>query len=327
MIRQQYDDDIDDIKTPDHIAKVWSTVEERYAVFLKRLLKSVPSGTVGVPVPGHTVKTKPVSGRDPTRLVTDFEKTIARFEKSAPSYREFFERESFEEFHFSPPSFKRDLGRKCPIIRHTLNSKSKELVDWHRRFNITDAKTLLDMFNNVLGFANEFMDNTDPDDFSRADSLEEIDFETIEDDEECRIDGVVGMGIKSDVLHHLDPALFPARDRRSLLGFYLLSDCDSFQLKSRSSEFVMYDPERKSAKGASYASHNFWYSYALFTLYSLRLFRLLKRDLQPLGVGLDDGLRFVYTASFLRQVTDLEQAKIDTFLGRDVIGDYESDTD
>ena len=58
------------------------------------------------------------------------------------------------------------------------------------------------------------------------------------------------MGIKSAVLYHLDPGYFPARDSRSLLGFYLLSGCSFFDLPSKSSEFVMYDPERQLKMGA-----------------------------------------------------------------------------
>jgi hypothetical protein len=325
MILQQFDDDIGIIKTPAHIAKAWAAIEAGYTQYLDRLLKPVDLGLEDLGQLGRVVRATSASKRDPARLLAAFQKAIERYEKNASSYRDFFDAETFEEFQFSKGSFKPELGRKCPIMRHTLNSKSRELLKWRQDYNMTPSTELLDVFANVLTFAREFIDETDAAKFAGVDKLAQIDFDTIEDDEECRINGVIGMGIKSDVLHHLDPALFPARDRRSLLGFYLLSDCSHFGLPSQSSEFIMYDPERTFKNGSIYASHSFWYPYALFTLYSLRLYRLLKRDLEPLGVALDDQFRFVYTASFLKQIGALEQEKIQSFLARDVIGEYEDD--
>jgi hypothetical protein len=325
MILQQFDDDIAIITTSAHIAKVWDALEKGYAAYLKRLLRPADLGIGGLSALGKVKKTSKDSKDDPTALMAHFKKALERFERESPSYKEFFHPEAFEEFQLSKGSFKPELGRKCPIMRHTLNSKSPELLEWRKRYNLTPSTELLDVFANVLDFAEDFIDDTDAAKFSKIDTLPAIDFSTIEDDEECRINGVVGMGIKSEVLHKLDPALFPARDRRSLLGLYLLSDQENFNLPSGSSEFIMYDPERKFKNGSIYASHSFWYPYALFTLYSLRLYRLLKRDLAALGVALDDSFRFVYTASFLKQVTGLEEEKIKSFLARDVIGEYEED--
>ena len=316
MILQQFDADIGIIKTPAHIAKLWDAIAAGYSQFLERLLKPVDDGLGGLASLGRVVRKTSASQRDPAALMAHFHKALERFDKSAPNYAAFFDPDTFEEFQFSKGSFKPELGRKCPIMRHTLNSRSRELLEWRRRYNETPSTELLDVFGNVLSFAREFIDDTDSAKFSDVDELTAINFDTIEDDEECRINGVIGMGIKSDMLHHLDSALFPARDRRSLLGFYLLSDGSNFGLPSKSSEFVMYDPERTFKNGSIYASHSFWYPYALFTLHSLRLYRLLKRDLVPLGVALDDHYRFVYTASFLKQVCVLEQAKIESFLAR-----------
>jgi hypothetical protein len=325
MILQQFDDDIDIITTPAHMAKVWAAIDKGYTGFLERLLKPSDLGVGDLSGLGRVVKTTKTSKKDPSALLEHFKKALERFEKNSPSYKAFFHAEAFEEYQLSKGSFKPELGRKCPIMRHTLNSKSRELLEWRKRYNMTPSTELLDVFANVLDFAGEFIDDTDLHKFAKVEKLDAIDFDTIEDDEECRINGVVGMGIKSDVLHNLNPALFPARDRRSLLGFYLLSDQENFGLPSGSSEFIMYDPERTFKNGSIYASHSFWYPYALFTLYSLRLYRLLKRDLTPLGVALDDEFRFVYTASFLKQVTGLEEAKIKSFLARDVIGEQEED--
>jgi hypothetical protein len=223
-----------------------------------------------------------------------------------------------EEYSDSPGSFKSELSKRMPVIQHTVKSQQSELLEWHKRFSTTPSPALLDMFTNLMDFFRQYVEETEESEFAGFDSLDSFRFQPIEDDEECRITGVIGMGIKSTSLHYQAPTFFPSRDRYSLLGLYLLSDCNYFGLPTESSEFVMYDPDQKLDDGTIYAAHNFWYPYALFALYSLRLYRVLKRDMSAFGIDLDDHYRFVYTGHFLSEVCGLEKEKIRTFLAHDV---------
>jgi hypothetical protein len=319
MIRQQFDDDYAALTDPKHIKKVWDSIEAGYAKYLKLMLSQDKLGLDKLASLGSIKKSAKTTSPVQTNLMADFKKAIEKFQGNSDSYCSFFDHESMEEFASSPGQFKPALNKGCPVIRHTLRSQAHELLDWHKKYNITKPRALLDMFTNLVDFHSDYTKTTKPAAFSKLDKPDAFKFEPIEDDEECRINGVIGMGIKSTVLYHLTPIFFPNRDRHSLLGFYILSDFDHFGLPTESSEFVMYDPEKKLKDGTIYGSHNYWYPYALFTLYSLRLYRVLKESLSKLKIELDDHYRFVYTQTFLHQVCDLEEEKIKAFVAHDVL--------
>jgi hypothetical protein len=323
MIRDKYEDDIGELFEFDHVSAVWFATEQGYRRYLPELLKPLPVGPdlSGLADLGRIEQKKgaPKITRDPSYLEGKFRKALDVLQVDAGKYKKFFEPETIEEYRYSPGAFKGDLNRDCPIIRKTLMSKHPELLEWRKRYNSTQSATLLDMFNNLIEFHADYVAATTDEQFRIFDAVSDFEFEPIEDDEECRIEGVIGMGIKSAVVHNLTPSMFPNRNRLSLLGFYLLSGCDPFGLSSKSSEFIMYDPGKLLPDGTIYGSHNYWYPYALFALYSTRLFRVLKADLAELGVFLDDDFRFVYTTALLLEICKLETEKIRTFLARDVI--------
>lgn len=319
MFRQRFNEDYPEIIKASHIEKVSKAIQDGYNQYLDKLLvPSDPLGLEGLADMGKIVKKVNSPKRDPSALVSKFKEAIVDFEKLSPQYKEFFAEEAMEEHADQPGSFKAELSKRVPIIRQTVNSHQSELVEWHKRFNATKSPALLDMFTNLMDFFREYVEETTPKKLAKFNSREDFTFEAIEDDDDCRISGVVGMGIKSTVLHYQEPSLFPSRDRYSLLGFYLLSDSEHFGVPTESSEFVMFDREQQLDDGTIYSAHNFWYPYALFTLYSLRLYRWLKKDMAELGVDLDDHYRYVYTGCLLAQICNLEKVKIRTFLAHDV---------
>ena len=322
MIRQQFDDDYAAITEPKHIKKVWDSIEAGFSKYLKILLEQDSLGLDKLAALGTVKKSAKTNAQGETKIMAEFKKALENFQGKADDYRSFFDPESMEEFASSPGQFKPALNKSCPIIRHTLRSQAHELLEWRKKYNITKPRVLFDMFTNLVDFHSDYIKATKPATFAKFDKSDAFEFEPIEDDEECRINGVIGMGIKSTVLYHLSPFLFPSRDRYSLLGFYLLTDCNHFGLPTESSEFVMYDPEKLLADGTNYGAHNYWYPYALFTLYSLRLYRVLKEALAKHQIELDDHFRFVYTQSFLHQVCDLENDKVKTFVAHDVLNRF-----
>jgi hypothetical protein len=319
MFRQRFDDDCAAIMDPKHIKKVWDAIKSGYAKYLKLMLDQEPLGLEKLSSLGSLKKSAKAIPPAQTNLMAEFKKAIEKFQGASDIYCTFFDHESMEEFASSPGQFKPSLNKGCPVIRHTLSSQAHELLEWHKLYNITKPRVLFDMFTNLIDFHTEYTKATKRAAFSKFDKPEAFKFRPIEDDDECRINGVIGMGIKSTVLYHLTPTLFPNRDRHSLLGFYILSDFEHFGLPTESSEFVMYDPEKTLKDGTIYGSHNYWYPYALFTLYSLRLYGKLKMSFSKLNVELDDKYRFVYTQTFLHEVCNLEEEKIKAFVAHDVL--------
>src|SRR5262249_54684973 len=139
------------------------------------------------------------------------------------------------------------------------------------------------------------------DEYAKIDDQANFDLDPLDEDETMSMTNVIGMGIKSIVLYHLDPARLPARGRNGLYGLYFLSGRVDFGLPSESSEFLMvndidFEPD------FMIMDQNYWYPYGLFSLYSLRVYRWLNQRAVTASVTLDPAMRYVYVERFFKAV-------------------------
>ena len=115
---------------------------------------------------------------------------------------------------------------------------------------------------------------------------------------------VVGMGIKSIILYHLDPERLPARGRNGLYGLFFLSGRQHFKLPSDSSEFLMINDLNPASDGSIIMDQNYWYPYSVFSVYALRVFRWIAERAQKTHVTVDPSVRYVYVERFFSAVCD-----------------------
>jgi hypothetical protein len=139
-------------------------------------------------------------------------------------------------------------------------------------FRRAKGSDLLAVFSNVLDFSNAWVAQQPEASYAVLDSADDFGLDPLDADETMTLPKVIGMGIKSIVLHHLDPRVFPQRTRNDLYGLYFLSGMQDFGLASGSSEFLMINDREPASNGSLIMEHNFWYPYGLYSLYAIRIF-------------------------------------------------------
>jgi hypothetical protein len=189
-----------------------------------------------------------------------------------------------------------------PVIANTLRQRRAELKEWQYHFRTARAKDLLEVFSNVLDFVAEWSEAHPVDRYAELNEVYGFGLHPLDDDETMYIVNVIGMGIKSIVLYHLDPQRLPPRGRYALYGLYFLSDRDHFNLPSKSSEFLMINDIVPASDGSIIMDQNYWYPYGLFSLYALRVFRWIDQRASNAGFALDPTLRYVYGERFFEAV-------------------------
>ncbi|MGY4366674.1 hypothetical protein ACVW1A_002739 [Bradyrhizobium sp. LB1.3] len=164
------------------------------------------------------------------------------------------------------------------------------------------ANDLLEVFSNVLDYVSEWSGSHPASKYEGLDEPASFNLDPLDDDETMSIDNVVGMGIKSIVLHHLDPERLPPRGRNGLYGLYFLSGRGAFDLPSQSSEFLMVNDINLASDGSMIMDQNYWYPYGLFSLYALRVYRWIDEKSSSVGFKLDRSVRYVYVERFFDAV-------------------------
>lgn len=259
---------------PKHVAKVWAAIEAA--------------------LPRYWTKVDPVA--------PVFEKAMASYEKEAQKYRRVFDQRALDEFHDDPNAFKQALTRDVPIIANTLRQRRAELREWQIHFRGARANDLLEVFSNVVDFVAWWSDDHPAGRYAKLNVPTAFDLDPLDSDESMLITNVIGMGIKSVVLYHLDPERFPPRGRLGLYGLYFLSGKEHFDLPSESSEFLMVNDTAPAPDGSIIMEHNFYYPYGLFSLYALRVFRWINERAETIGLTLNRPMRYVYVEQFFETV-------------------------
>jgi len=306
--------EFDAMKTPKHINTVWPAIERNFDKYWQSLIHHNSD------VDKYNVLLEKFPGKPKTidvfkTLNRVFSTAIKEYEQKAASYREFFDEDSLQEYQdYDPNGFKRELAKKCPIIRHTVNSKREELKDWQYKFRNKTGQELLDTFMNVLKFSKEYAsDNPEPI-FGSLNEYSAIKLEALDDQPELRLEGVIGSGIKSCVLYHLHPRLFPELNRRSMYGLYFLSEMEDFGLRSQTPEFLMINDGYKSNMRNIKMDHNYWYPFGLIVLYSMRLYRKIDEKCRTAKVSIDPQYRFVYVSCLFNEIWLCHKEHIQTMM-------------
>jgi hypothetical protein len=317
MLRSYHDEnqeEFDLIREPDHIEAVTKKLKIGFAGYFECLKSEAPISDLARQLSGRfRVRGKPPDPAD--HLKTFFNGAVEQFEKDRSPYVKLFQPGHMESYRENPSTFRSRLVSKCPVIYKTLHSEREELHEWKRRFGTASSQELADIFANLIDFESSFADSVDRRAYAKFNSLDEFTFSEIEE-KEYSVEGVIGMGIKSAVVYHLEPALFPRRGRFDLYALYFLAGKEeTFQLPTKTSEFLMVNDNLEVTDKNLKMEHNFWYPYELFSLYEIRLFRWLKTECEKHGVALDPAYRYVYVAGFNDHICDIEKEAVKVMMG------------
>jgi hypothetical protein len=318
VLRSIVKDDANEFETireKGHVAKVYAAIHERFDEYYDSW---VAKSDTSLSLEGLSQKFRVKSTKrdDKATLRSICDNALAECKKKKSKYEEFFDRDALQEYQDDDPSlFKTNLSKKCPVVHRCVYSPRPEMAEWQMKFKDTSSQELLDIFVNLVTFADDYVENCNLKKFCEYDDFKKFKFEPLEEDENYIVQGVVGMGIKSEVLYHLYPHVFPKRGRLDVYGLYFLSGMECFGLQGNNSEFLMindlYEAHTKNYK----MDHNYWYPYSLFSLYAIRLTRLISQKAASAGVSLDYDHRFVYVASFFKHVCESNRESMQIMLG------------
>ena len=295
------------IRDPKHIASVWATMKKNINLDFEKLLEGK-----GDFQKGFAIK-------------TFFDKGIENYKKKQPKYEKMFSERRLEEYGDDLKYFRARLEKDCPIIRSLLlvNSKTpQEIKDWQVRYKTTETSTIGDIFLNVIDLKEEFIETNLKKDYTKHDDVDPLKLlKELSEVEDYSIPGVVGIGIKSIILYHLNSSYFMDCVRFTLYGYCFLTDNKSLGLPTQTNEFIIIDDTKKRGRNSDFnilIDHNYWYPFDLFMLYSLRSLRELRKLCSNHGYQFRDEYRFVYLHHFLTEhICQLNIEKIKTMMGSD----------
>ena len=294
------------LKDQEHIDYVWSVMEPIVDRYVDGYLESV----------SHY---KDLSS--PQDSFSSFlQELISGNDKLHDKYHEIFDMDVMEEeYAEDTEGFKAAvLKKECDVIRKTLQSRTEALKEWKSKFYGCKSQALYDTFYNMMSFAVEYNDGMDEETMLSMDSVEENGLAEMEEDA-CYKTGVLGYGIVSNILNHMYPRVFPGSYKAGVWSLYFLSDGTKvIEMPSQTSEFSMVKDETWSKTGIYEMEHNYFLSYEVFSMYTLRIYRKLEERIAgKFHKEYPTDYRFLITNSFYEYVTSENKAYIATLAGND----------
>lgn len=301
------------IREPDHIALVWGALQRSLPEYWERFVQTARRGDPASRLAGRFGSAARPAGSANARVIAHvFEDAVGKYEKEAEKYRRFFNPSALDEYHDDPNSFKQGLAREVPVIANTLRQRSAELKEWQMHFRAARAKDLLATFSNVTDYIADWSSSHPLSVYSTLDSPAAFDLDSLDNDESMYLINVIGMGIKSIVLYHLDPARLPARGRIGLYALYFLSEKKNFGLPSKTSEFLMINDVSPASDGSIVMDQNYYYPYGTYSMYALRVYRWICERGVALGYTPDDSMRYVIVDRFFQGICDEHSEDVKT---------------
>lgn len=254
--------------------------------------------------------TKPGYQKD--RLSAIVANGVEEFEKNRQAYLNIMDSESLEEYAGDPADFKsRVLKNECPIIHSTIFNKAAKVLDKYRyEFNISDPGNLLKVVTNLNNFADQYATEYNEDTYGQIVSFQELGISAL-DTEKYTAYGVIGGGIKSELLYKKNPIVFPSRSRDAIWSLWYLTDKQDFGCRY-DSEFLMIDVEK------TITQQNYFYPYELFTFYALEIYRMITRESAKFNYQTDIRYRYIYVDSILSYIAEKHRDEINT-LSRQIV--------
>jgi hypothetical protein len=313
--------DWDAIRDPQHAEDVWAVVSRNFDRYFSSWPLLTQDDQMASQLAAKFRRTT-ASSTNAQRVNSDeIAAWIATYDKSAAKYRDCFDSEAMVDYEDDPSAFKGVLSKRCEIIQRILNSKNTDLKEWIIRFKMATSQDLLDVFRSLLSAREEYEETfgDDASTYADCDSAEALVLEAFGEDESVKMPGVIGMGIRSIVLHFLNARLFAQQNRAALYALYFLSERATFGLPSRTSPFLMIDDvnQRHGDDRNFKMEYNYWYPYPIGTLFAIRVYREIEARCRELGEELDPTYRYLYVARFYDHVCAQHREEMKVMRGGD----------
>lgn len=200
----------------------------------------------------------------------------------------------YEADEFKHEVFAKDLW----TVDGALSNPERELDRYRYSFEEMDASEIVETVNRIISTANEY--GLNPPSKVKKNTIQgpqDLEYDILSQ-QQTLLTGVIGKGIRSEILHKLYPQYFSLMTRRSIWGLYYLT--------GESDEFVVDD----TYQGKFRTVHNYDYLYDKFTYYNHIIFELMNEHLMLHKMKLDADLKYGFPNLFLVDIGKAHEADI-----------------
>jgi hypothetical protein len=241
--------------------------------------------------------------KDNKKEIENLKKLIFQMEQQVKEYRDefhrFFNIDFIEAIEQDLSAFKNEIfAKKLWTVKSALYDHSNpELERYRDSFDNATPRDIYEHVRRILNTSKNYVENVFPNiNLKTILNINSMKLDFI-NDKEMLMTGVIGLGIRSEMLHRLYPGVFPIMTRRSLWGMYFLTEQD---------EFVV-DENRD---GKSRTSHQWNYEYDRFCFYCNFLMNIMENYLSKYKINIKPEIRFGYINLLLVEFADKFKDKI-----------------
>ncbi|WP_462409370.1 hypothetical protein [Neobacillus sp. Marseille-QA0830] len=232
--------------------------------------------------------------------------TIQKWEKDIDKYQDefvdsfeldLFDDSNDEKYEFQ--EFKDVFAEKLWTVKGALRTPDPDLDLYKSKFHQTPGSAIFNTVKDILIETDNYMKNVaNRVNFKKAKSIVDLKLEFLDEDK-MFLPGIIGLGIRSELLHRIYPSHFAIMTRRSGWAMYYLTDeCD---------EFVI-DEENDGKHRTSF----YWeYEYDRFSILCNYICNLLEDNLSKYNISINQKKRFGYVNLFLNEIFQQHKEQAD----------------
>lgn len=232
-------------------------------------------------------------------ILFEWEKQIAL---DCKIFRDSFNLELLKEFEGEYETFKDESFSTIPwTVKAALKTPDEELIRYKAAYASTPPKLIFDTVKKILTRAKNYHEKMKID-YSNIKKVKDLKLQSI-NDPELLLPGVVGLGIRSEILYRLYPSNFSIMTRKSIWGMYFLV--------GENIDFIKFEKNRDNEYRIS---HDWEYDYERFTYLCNIIANLLEIELKNYKVSMKPMYRFAYVGYFLNIISKNNEELIDSLI-------------
>lgn len=279
-------------------AEVINLLEEEFPIYWARIFKIMPKELI---LP-NGMRVRQDNREQAEQLKQEMRKWEKEIEKYSEEAKQMLALSLFEESNderYDAEEFKREVFAKgLWTVKSALTTPDPDLDQYKSRFHSTTAKDIFVAVHNILRGAMDYVERvTSSIAFTRISAPEQLKLQFLEEDG-MLLKGVIGLGIRSEILHRLYPGSFAMMTRRNGWGMFFLT--------KDGGEFVVDEDK----DGRHRTVFNWDYDYERFSFYSNFLASMIEAELRKIGLKMRPELRFAYVNQFLAAVTKVNKDRV-----------------
>jgi len=281
------------------LKEIKKKIEDNFPIYWKEVFGIVNKGEVVLPNGIRVTK-------DNSKEVKILKATINKWNKEIDKYQEefvdYFDLELFDEDNdevYEFQEFKDIFATKLWTVKGALRTPDPDLDLYKSKFQQTTGAQIFNTVREILLETDNYMRNVaEKVNFKRVKTIQDLKLDFL-DEENMFLPGIIGLGIRSELLHRIHPSHFAIMTRRSGWAMYYLTD--------ESEEFVIDEEQDGKARTSFY-----WeYEYDRFTYLCNFLCNLLEENLNKYNITLNQQKRFGYINLFLNEIFQQNKEKAD----------------